>query len=360
MIGLEGAVFVNESTLTVNGQEWQPFGRQTGMPRASSGGVHPRLVNLGTVQKTEGTGVATIQFAFENLGVVEAKTGKFEITEPIVAESSTQYGGPVPGQSHPTCGDPVSCATGNFSETQTDFAIGGRGIGLNLARTYNSQAGAEGAKGIFGYGWSSAFTDHISFIRFVEVGLPGEFAEFRLYQANGGTITFIDHLAAQTITGPAWTQDVLRVEASHFILTLPNQTQYMFAYSFSSEPNRLESVTDRNGNTTTLAYNEAKQLETITDPTSRKITLVYNAEGLVESAKDPLGHTVKYTYEGGALKSVTQPAEAGLRWQFKYDGSHEITEMTDGREGKTIKKSVNMNTISPTSRRRSRTPIRKA
>ncbi|HWY17350.1 MAG TPA: RHS repeat-associated core domain-containing protein [Solirubrobacteraceae bacterium] len=331
----EGAKLENTGTFNANSEPESVF--PAIRTKEGSTGL---FVNTGVFQKTEGTGTTVIETNFENLGTIHAVTGKFEFKHPVVPEASTQYGGPgspsTPGHPHSECGDPVSCATGNFSETQTDFAVGGRGVGLNLTRTYNSQAGAEETKGAFGYGWTGSFSDHISFIRFVEVGLPGEFAEFRLYQANGGTITFIDHLAAKTITGPAWTQDVLRAEASHFILTLPNQTQYMFAYSFSSEPNRLESVTDRNGNTTTLAYNEAKQLETITDPTSRKITFAYNAEGLVESAKDPLGHTVKYTYEGGDLKSVTQPAEEGLRWQFKYDGSQELTEMTDGRGGKTV------------------------
>ena len=71
-------------------------------------------------------------------------------------------------------------------------------------------------------------------------------------------------------------------------------------------------MTDRNGNATTLTYNEAGQLTTITDPASRTIKLAYNGEGLVESAEDPMKHVVKYTYEGGNLKSVTQPGEDGL------------------------------------------------
>ena len=91
-------------------------------------------------------------------------------------------------------------------------------------------------------------------------------------------------------------------------MTLANQIKYKFA----GASGRLESVTDRDGNATTLTYNEAGQLTTITDPTARTIKLAYNGEGLVESAEDPMKHVVKYTYEGGNLKSVTQPAEAGL------------------------------------------------
>ena len=51
-----------------------------------------------------------------------------------------------------------------------------------------------------------------------------------------------------------------------------------------------------------------------------------------------MGHEVKYTYESGNLESVTLPGETSPRWQFKYDGSHEMTEMIDGRGGKTINK----------------------
>ncbi len=113
------------------------------------------------------------------------------------------------------------------------------------------------------------------------------------------------------------------------MLTLADQTKYQFNGS-----GQLESVTDRDGNETTLSYTSG-QLTTITDPSGRKITLAYNGEGLVESATDPMGNIVKYAYESGNLKSVTMPGEGSPRWQFKYDGSHQLTEMVDGRGGKT-------------------------
>jgi RHS repeat-associated protein len=49
-----------------------------------------------------------------------------------------------------------------------------------------------------------------------------------------------------------------------------------------------------------------------------------------------MGHVVKYAYESGQLSSVTEPGEASPRWQFKYDGAHQLTTMTDGRGGKTV------------------------
>jgi RHS repeat-associated protein len=322
--GTKKARLVNSGVLKVNGE---PDGSNTLGLYASKG--EARLINTGAVEKTEGTGTSEIQFEFENLGSIRVETGRFEIPYPVAARTpETQWGGAenpsTPTEPHPTCGDPVSCATGNFSETQTDFAIGGRGIGLALTRTYNSQAAAEGVKGAFGYGWTSSFSDHLVINKTSKVTT--------LHQANGSTVPFTEE-GGGSFKAPVWTQDTLSgTEGTGYTLTLANQVKFKFAGSSG----RLESVTDRDGNATTLTYNEAGQLTAITDPASRKIKLTYNGEGLVEAAEDPMGHVVKYTYEGGNLKSVTQLAEVALRWQFKYDGSHELTEMTDGRGGKTI------------------------
>ena len=47
--------------------------------------------------------------------------------------------------------DPVNCATGVFWHTFTDFSVPGRGVPLDLTRTYeSSEAGTDGP---FGYGW---------------------------------------------------------------------------------------------------------------------------------------------------------------------------------------------------------------
>jgi RHS repeat-associated protein len=317
----EGALFENKGTLKV-----LAVAPPEGIQVATGSKVAPLMINSGTLEKIE-PGTFTISVAFENFGLVIKREGTLSITDPIVPEASTQYGGgedpSAPGQVRCKSVDPVSCATGNLSETQTDLRVGGRGVGLDLARTYNSQAGAEGTKGVFGYGWNSSFNDHLVVNKTSKVTT--------LFQAAGSTVPFTEGEAG-SFTAPAWTQDTLSgTEGTGYTLTLASQIKYKFA----GASGRLESVTDRDGNATTLTYNEAGRLTTITDPTSRTIKLVYNGEGLVESAEDPMKHVVKYTYEGGNLKNVTQPAEAGLRWQFKYDGSHQMTEMTDGREGKT-------------------------
>lgn len=286
------------------------------------------FVNSGLFEKTETSSTMDVEPDFENLGSIKEEAGHFEIRHPVSAAHSTQYGGSenasAPGQQRPSCGDPVNCATGNLSESQTDLAVGGRGVGLQLTRTYNSQAAAEeGTRGSFGYGWSGSFSDHLV----VEKANK----KATLYQADGSTVPFTE--GGGKYTAPAWSQDTLGGNSeAGYTVGLADQT----VYKFKGSNGRLESVTDRNGNATTLSYSGAGRLETITDPAGRKITLVYNSEGLVESAKDPMGHVVKYTYESGNLASVTEPGESSARWQFKYDGSHEITTVTDGRGGKTV------------------------
>ena len=241
----------------------------------------------------------------------------------ITLAVDTEWGGEENPNEPALCGESesVGCQSGNYSQTQTDFSIGGRGVGLDLTRTYNSQAAVEGIKGPFGYGWSSSFSDHLV--------IEKTSKKATLVQADSNTITFAQG-AGEEFTAPAWTQDTLSgTEGAGYTLTLPNQTKYKFTGG-----GRLESVTDRNGNATKLSYTGGGNLETITDPAGRKIKLAYNSEGLVESAEDPMKHVVKYTYASGNLATVTHPGESALRWQFKYDGSHRMTELIDGRSGK--------------------------
>ncbi len=282
----------------------------------------PQLNNDGKFQKIEGTGQTTVQVPFFNSGSIVQATGKLLIKDPVSSESSSQWGGENPSEGPKNlCGEPVDCATGDFFETETDLSVGGRGVGLNMIRTYNSQAAVAGVSGAFGPGWSSSFSDHLVVAQ----------GKAMLHQANGSTVPFIEGKGT-SFSPPAWSQDTLNGSTGvGYSLVLPDQRKYQFEGSTG----RLQSVVDRNGNQTKLAYNKAGQLETITDPAGRKITLAYNGEGLIETAKDPMGHTVKYTYEGGQLATVTEPGEAKARWTYHYDGSHQMTSFTDGRGGKT-------------------------
>jgi RHS repeat-associated protein len=220
---------------------------------------------------------------------------------------------------HPCfAGKPVNCATGNEVESQADLTVGGRGPELRLTRIYNSQLAAEqSTPGPFGYGWTGSYSSHLE--------LTDEGKEATVYQEDGSTVSYAKSGESWTPVG-ALVEATLADEGSGYVYTLPDQLKLHF-----NSTGGLTKEEDRNGNALTMAYNAKGQLESVTSSAGHKITLVYNAEGRVESASDPMGHTVKYAYEGGKLASVTQLGETSPRWQFKYNGSHELTSETDGR-----------------------------
>jgi YD repeat-containing protein len=299
---LSKRLFVNEGTVTF---PWGNIVIEEGAQLQNRGifkanaetAVSPQMQgngkfdNLGTFEKTAGTGTTEDAVPTANYGSVRTLTGRLKIVRPIEVDRKTQYGKRNRSAlSSVGCrvGDPVDCQTGNFYESQTDIAVGGRGVGLNVARTYNAQAAAAGEKGAFGYGWTSSFSAHLTFNATEHT--------VSVVQDEGATVTFVEE--GGKLVAPAWTQDELSGNSAEgYSLTMSDQTVYKF-----SGAGRLESVTDRNGNATTLGYNEKGQLATVTDPSGRKITLAYNGEGLVESATDPMGHVVKYAYESGGLE----------------------------------------------------------
>jgi YD repeat-containing protein len=277
-----------------------------------------------------------------------------------------------PGRTESCVGDPVNCATGNLTEVQTDLNIPGRGIGLQLERTYNSQDAAAGYHGAFGYGWSWTFGASLSFHTSTNDGVKTETKTVK--QGNGSTAVYTT-TEGHTTTAPGVEATLKRV-GSHYIFTLPNQTQFRF-----SGGGQLESETDRNGNTTTveeeceggkegggvsevrMRYADYTTMDVsdggerschiaVTDPSGRKMNLYLDAEGLVERSTDPMGHTVSYGYEEGDLTSVTYPGETTPRWRFRYDSHHRLTEVIDGRGHATANTYDSLNRVTAQTDRR--------
>jgi RHS repeat-associated protein len=274
-----------------------------------------------------------IEFGLYVEGDAVSATGSFSasaivLTEEWPRDDQAEEYGPEnesqPSKKHCTVGDPVNCATGNLTETQTDLAVGGRGPALAMTRTYNSQlAVGESEHGPFGYGWTGPYSAHLVLTESCESCIETATVD----QNNGSTTSFTKNPGEQWQPVAPLVQAKLTEEGTGYVYTLPNQAKL----EFNSE-GRLTKETDRNGNSISLAYNTEKQLEAATDGAGRKLTFKYNGSGEVESVTDPAGHAVKYTYESGNLTSVTQPGETKIRWKFKYNSEHELTSVTDGRE----------------------------
>jgi len=242
-------------------------------------------------------------------------------------------------------GEAVNCATGDRVTSQTDLEVGGRGPGLELTRTYNSQLAVAQAErerhGPFGYGWTSSYSAHLAF------GVGQAFVR----QDDGSTVSFVEGEGGHFTPVGSLVQATLERVGSNYLYTLPDQTVLTF-----NEEGVLTSETDRNGNTITLIYEkvscsergqadafvhtdatggggeECPRLAAIEDAAGRRITLTYNEQGLVETAIDPMGHKVRYEYSEENLTGVTEPGESTQNWQFKYDSSHQLTSQTEAPE----------------------------
>ncbi len=89
------------------------------------------------------------------------------------------------------------------------------------------------------------------------------------------------------------------------------------------------SVTDRNGNMTTYAYDPQGRLETITDPVGLPTTLVYNG-GLLETITDHVGRITQFQHDSqGNLITITDPDLTART--FAYNSRHRMTAQTSKR-----------------------------
>jgi RHS repeat-associated protein len=218
-------------------------------------------------------------------------------------------------------GDPVNCTTGNFTESYTDFRVGGLGLGLTQKRTYNAQdAVSATSPGAFGYGWSGSFRERLE--------ISGGGSDVVVHHSNGSTARFTAN-ADGSYSGQAWVQATLTKNADgSYTYVLPDQRTFDFESS-----GRLVDESDRNGNKTTLTYTSGN-LTKVTDPAGRAVTFSNNPDGTVATATDPAGHQVSYTYTGGDLTSVK---DVGLgTTQYGYDGNHRLTTITDPRSNKVL------------------------
>ncbi len=94
----------------------------------------------------------------------------------------------------------------------------------------------------------------------------------------------------------------------------------------------LESITDRNGNQTTLVRNQTRPIQIIEviDPVGRKLTLNYDGADRVTTIIDPIGRAVQYTYNTqGTLETIIDP-KGGVT-QYDYDTQNRMTQITDAR-----------------------------
>ncbi len=204
---------------------------------------------------------------------------------------------------------PVDAPTGNFWHSFTDFSIPGRGLALNLTRTYNS--GAASTNSPFGYGWSFPYGMSLSFPDATHVAVN---------QENGSQVEFSGESDGSYAAAPRVTATLAHNSDGSWTFVRRHQDTYTFKGS-----GQLTSESDRDGYSTTLSYDKAGKLQTVTDPAKRKLQLGWT-KGHITTVTDPLKRSVNYAYDAaGNLTDVTDVAGGNTR--FTYDAAHRMLSM---------------------------------
>ena len=214
---------------------------------------------------------------------------------------------------------PIDTATGNFWHVFDDVDIPGRGLPLNIIRTYNSTSAST--NGPLGYGWQLNQGMSLS----LSGTSPNEVAT--ITQDNGSQVTF-----NQPATGTSWPPSAPRFIASltqnaDGTWTFVRQAQDTFTFSAAGQ---LTRAVDRNGYATTYSYT-GSALTGITDSAGRSLTMGWTGS-LITSVTDANvtpSRSVTYQYNDGNGNLTDVFDVNGNHWQFTYDTSHRLTVMKD-------------------------------
>jgi YD repeat-containing protein len=232
-----------------------------------------------------------------------------------------------PGCAALAAGKPINLATGNTYIEESDISVPGLGGGLALSRTWNSvlPATQSASPFMFGTNWRSNFEEHLIFtsgdgyLKYVRG--DGSVWSFAVSDDDPGNNSIFKAAAPATDTtttitkgSPSWTM-AFKSGVKRF---------------FDSSTGRLVSMADRNGNTTTFAYDAAGRLSTVTDAASRHLTFNYpdGSTPLVSSVTTDVGLSFSYVYDTqGRLSQVTKPDSTTI--SFQYDANSNITAVLD-------------------------------
>ena len=340
---------------------WEP-GTQTGGKQDyfyTSSAVWQRINALGAWMQYEDLGIVGYVFTYPTTG-----SGSPAVVGPPPQgpPDNKEALGDNPAEPHCQCddgSDPIDSATGNLTETTSDIALPGRGVAIDLERTYNSLNAST--PGPFGYGWTDSYN-----ITLTTNGSPtasGTIATVN--QEDGSTVQF-------ELTSGQWSPvsvvNGTPEPATRIIATLSyNSTTEQWTYvrqhtdtfifgttapcsgdsqTTSSDSYELTTLEDLNGYQTNLCYNNAGELYHVTDPEGRTITFSYTTSGgisVISSVSDSTGRQVSYGYDAsGDLAQVTglntNPSTAtdlNVTQYFDYDSAHHPQDMLSPNGGLT-------------------------
>lgn len=233
----------------------------------------------------------------------------------------------------------VSLTEGNVAETYSAAKVmSAFGPTLTFDLIYNSY-NADGTRvssdtGI-GYGWTHTYNDYLF--------TQGE----DIFRWRGdGRVTKYSPVNGSYQATPGYFETLVVNGQASITITDKYQTQYLYQSIFRPQQDplvpgrdgsgdlfRLVSITDHNGNVTTLNYSYLGYITSITDTYQRSLTLTYDGNLNLSSVTDPMGRTTTFGYnpKGTLLTSIKDPS--GHLTTYTYNDLKQITSKTD-RDGR--------------------------
>jgi len=229
-----------------------------------------------------------------------------------------------------TVGGPVDLSSGIVTYTTTDLQIGGGRGSIAINRYYRTLTTNPGP---FGIGTSNDYSYALNTYAYINGGatitlVMPDGNQFPMSQISDGTFVNGDiptlRSAVLTANGPS----------GPYTIRWPNGTVYQFTV-FTSLGYRaafLTSITDLNGNTTTITLNPGNPQQTLalTDPVGRSLTMTSDGSNRVTKITDPIGRAVSYTYNSQGTLATFTDANGGVT-SYTYDSANNLATITDPR-----------------------------
>jgi RHS repeat-associated protein len=214
-------------------------------------------------------------------------------------------------QAPATVGRPVNVTTGNMYLAETDYRLPGKGVPIDLTRSYNS---LNPASGLFGVGWTTQYDEVLTTTstHTVRIGAPdGRGMYFGRTNTSDPYVSASPKLKAQVVANVDGT----------YTLTYRDGRIHHFNSS-----GKLAWLKDRNGNQTTVNYDGYGAITGVTDAASRTMSFTLNAYGRVTSVSDSTGTIADYEYTSSSspyLKTVTYPDGSEYNFAYTYNSALE-------------------------------------
>ncbi|OHA46763.1 MAG: hypothetical protein A3A80_02820 [Candidatus Terrybacteria bacterium RIFCSPLOWO2_01_FULL_44_24] len=204
--------------------------------------------------------------------------------------------------------EPVNTLYGNYLRAENNLKVPGLGVTTEFSASYNSLSEEAGS---LGHKWTHNYAMRIDLYS-DGVVVVNEDGRQDAYEKNGGIYT----------PRPGIFDALVKNQDDSFTLTRKNQTVFEF-----DADGILETISDKNGNTTTLVHTSGL-LTSVTDAVGRTTQFTYDTENRIITVTDPANQQFNYTYDtAGDLVTFTNP-NSEIATYF-YDTDHNLTKIVD-------------------------------